>query len=426
MKRRHAVIVLVTLSTFLVGGWDQAQAHGSGKYSPPWMKKVYKPAPKPKPKPKPPQLRPTLYGGQATAVNLTNHQDGSVLILGDAGPLPRCGGSIDRTLGATNVDDFLSLDSAHVAVSGVGCVSTAEAQVQNFFLTCVSTNGVTNTLSFSNATAQARAECTTNGLVLSASSSVEGLQIDGTNVVVTGATNQVITLDGGSIVVNAQMSSQSTNSQKGEVTVAAVFLMLGDWVDGSIGYAKASVKCGSKVPSPTCDKVTGSGFIMSTNMTSTNMMSTNSVAATNKCPSKAAFVVLGGVRRGIHWGYLLYFDRGTGLCVRSTAVTNYTSLDSVTRQIDYEVLIDDVPGTARVIVTDNGEPGRNDQFDITLSTGYHAGGDLGGPGPGGGNIRLHKCPPGWFPKPPGKPGNGHKDDDDDDDGGGSRDRDDDD
>ena len=29
--------------------------------------------------------------------------------------------------------------------------------------------------------------------------------------------------------------------------------------------------------------------------------------------------------------------------------------------------------------------------DIQLSSGYFAGGDLGGSHPGGGNIQLHKC-----------------------------------
>ncbi|HZI33470.1 MAG TPA: post-COAP-1 domain-containing protein, partial [Candidatus Binatia bacterium] len=66
------------------------------------------------------------------------------------------------------------------------------------------------------------------------------------------------------------------------------------------------------------------------------------------------------------------------------------------RDITYEVTIDGVPGTAYVIACDNGEPGRNDTFDITLSSGYHAAGDLGGARPGGGNIQLHKCPPGWL------------------------------
>jgi hypothetical protein len=48
-----------------------------------------------------------------------------------------------------------------------------------------------------------------------------------------------------------------------------------------------------------------------------------------------------------------------------------------------------------VRLVDNGEPGRDDIFEITLSNGYHAAGDLGGAGSGGGNIQLHKCPTGW-------------------------------
>ena len=58
----------------------------------------------------------------------------------------------------------------------------------------------------------------------------------------------------------------------------------------------------------------------------------------------------------------------------------------------YNVTIDAQPGTARVRVCDKGEPGRNDIFEIQLSNGYGAAGDLGGSHPGGGNIQLHKCP----------------------------------
>jgi hypothetical protein len=138
-----------------------------------------------------------------------------------------------------------------------------------------------------------------------------------------------------------------------------------------------------------CGKVTGGGFIVTT-LGDTNTVSTNTVS-----DAHGSFGVSGGIRRGQFWGHLNYIDHGTGMHVSSTAVTGFAILDAVTRQIDYDVTIDGVAGTARVIVADNGEPGRNDLFDITLSTGYHAGGDLGGTRPGGGNIQLHKCPPGW-------------------------------
>jgi hypothetical protein len=83
--------------------------------------------------------------------------------------------------------------------------------------------------------------------------------------------------------------------------------------------------------------------------------------------------------------------------VRSTDVTGYMvdPSDADCRIITYDVLINDTPGTATVRACDKGEPGRDDIFEITLSDGYHAAGDLGGARPGGGNIQLHKCPPGW-------------------------------
>ena len=79
--------------------------------------------------------------------------------------------------------------------------------------------------------------------------------------------------------------------------------------------------------------------------------------------------------------------------VKATAVTGYAldPSDPDCRIIDYNVTIDGAPGTARVRACDKGEPGRNDIFQIQLSNGYSAGGDLGGSHPGGGNIQLHKC-----------------------------------
>jgi hypothetical protein len=104
---------------------------------------------------------------------------------------------------------------------------------------------------------------------------------------------------------------------------------------------------------------------------------------------RANFGVHGGIKHGL-WGGLNYIDHHTGMHVKSTAVTGYTHLSDVGRQINFDVKIDGQPGTAIVKAYDNGEPGRNDLFSIQLSNGYTASGDLGGPRPGGGNIQLHK------------------------------------
>lgn len=55
----------------------------------------------------------------------------------------------------------------------------------------------------------------------------------------------------------------------------------------------------------------------------------------------------------------------------------------------------------RVRMEDKGEPGRDDRFGIRLSNGYLVTTrSLGGDGPGGGNIQLHKPNPSTTPPDP--------------------------
>jgi len=108
--------------------------------------------------------------------------------------------------------------------------------------------------------------------------------------------------------------------------------------------------------------------------------------------NKANFGIQGGYQNGRLWGGINYIDHGTGMHVRGRTCTSYTVLDANCRQATYNVTIDGVPGTATVRVCDNGEPGRDDVMEITLSNGYSAGAGttLGGDGTGGGNVQLHK------------------------------------
>jgi hypothetical protein len=149
-------------------------------------------------------------------------------------------------------------------------------------------------------------------------------------------------------------------------------------VTGGTGQCsdEASVTVQQTTPTPgtECDDfVTGGGWIVGT-----------------PTGAKGNFGVHGGLRNGKLWGGLNYLDHGTGLHVKSTGVTAYTVIGATCRRIGFNVTIDGKPGTAVVDVCDNGEPGRNDTFGITLSDGYKASGDLGGRRPGGGNIQLHK------------------------------------
>jgi len=101
--------------------------------------------------------------------------------------------------------------------------------------------------------------------------------------------------------------------------------------------------------------------------------------------AKANFAVAGGIKNGGFWGHLQYNDHGNGLRAKGTGVTAYTFMaGSTMRHIEGTADINGTPGTYSADVADNGEPGRNDTFSLTLSNGYTAGGTLGG-----GNIQLH-------------------------------------
>lgn len=162
-----------------------------------------------------------------------------------------------------------------------------------------------------------------------------------------------------------------------------------------------------------CDFLTGGGFIMTT-------------ASGMHDEAKANFGVGGGCKHGSPtWGHLEYQDHGqiddmdgSHLNVHWLTITAYlmegdgeeTPRDPKTHQPLGTRLI---CGTARtnhygevdfmVRATDNGEPGVDDEFDIRLARagiivyttenepGYPN--TLGGDGPGGGNIQLHKPNP---------------------------------
>src|SRR5258708_21794234 len=168
----------------------------------------------------------------------------------------------------------------------------------------------------------------------------------------------------------------------GVITVNALHIVdMFAGVNIVVGSASAGITCGSSSSpppqSPPCEGfLTGGGWISGT-----------------PSGAKANFGVAGGIKNGAFWGHLNYIDHGNGMHVKATAVTGYSvdPNDANCRYIDYDVTINGQPGTARVHACDNGEPGINDVFEIQLSSGYFAGGKLGGGGPGGGNIQLHKC-----------------------------------
>jgi len=311
------------------------------------------------------------FSGRATVVRakvLTLQE----IVLADTGELPASGGAAEDSLLEADVSpdqtgEVLGLGVKVLSAStvGQGNQSSSEASVADVNMTVGG-----NTISAGLLRAEATARCQGASAQLSGRSQILNLVINGMSIKVE-TPNQRIALPNGFVILNEQKSNTTGNS--GEITVSALHVVVGDSLTGNIAdvtisSAHADITC--PVP-PACpnpnDFVTGGGWITASG-------------------GKANFGVAGGLKNGALWGHLVYIDHGAGLKVKGTAVTNYEIVPgTTTRHITGSAEIDGSSGTYDVLVTDNGEPGRDDTFNISLSTRYTAAGTLGG-----GNIQLHK------------------------------------
>ncbi|HZT73810.1 MAG TPA: post-COAP-1 domain-containing protein [Terriglobales bacterium] len=152
---------------------------------------------------------------------------------------------------------------------------------------------------------------------------------------------------------------------------------------------------GTIVPSssPTCDFLTGGGWIPNAGASGPGP----NPGAGN---GKATFAIEGGCKNGSGWGHLNYIDHGSRMHVVGRAAADCATAYQVVsngppnsngqptgcRRMQGSAEINGQPGfTYTVVACDNGEPGTNDTFSVTLSNGYANSATLGG-----GNIQLHK------------------------------------
>ena len=305
----------------------------------------------------------TTFSGQATVVNATVL--GIKTVISDTGPLPRSGGAEEASLLEANVPGLLTAEVLHAAAIGQGDQSRSEASVAKLNLT-VGGNGITADFLM----ARASAACENGKASVSGSSEIVGLVINGQSIVVSGQPNETVFLPNGRVVINEQTSSGS--GKTGDITVNALHVVVDGIADVVISSAHADFTCGGPVCPNGRDFVTGGGWITGT-----------------PSGAKGTFGVAGGIKDGAFWGHLTYIDHGSALKVKGTGVTAYVVVDATTRIIRGTAEINGQGGfTYEVEVADNGEPGRDDSFRISLSNGYFASGLLEG-----GNIQLHlpKC-----------------------------------
>jgi len=305
----------------------------------------------------------TTFSGDATVVRATVLGVSTELVR--AGPLPSSGGADEETLLEASVPGLLTAEVLHASTVGQGDHSRSEASVARVALTVGG-----NDISAGFLMARAEARCVNGAPTTSGGSEIAELTINGQTIAVSGAPNQTITLPNGSgsVVINEQQSAGP-----GDITVNALHVVVTGVADVIIASAHADIGCPAAPPpppSPSCrDFVTGGGWITGT-----------------PSGARANFAVAGGLKNGALWGHLNYIDHGANLKVKGTGVTAYEETGPTSRRIMGTAEINGQPGTYTVNVADNGEPGRDDTFDLSLSNGYSARGQLAG-----GNIQLHGC-----------------------------------
>jgi hypothetical protein len=328
----------------------------------------------------------TTYSGQATALRIEgiDKPEPMTIIICDTGPLPAEGGML--TVSDSNINiaqGGLTIKEAFSQATGSGPEASAESSLTGYRVEFIEDDSGHQHRALIEADyiyGRVAATIGRDGRITQSSQVIiEGLKINGVPVIVTGEPNQRVELPpemGGWMILNEQATA--TSGGNSDIAVSPIHFFVCHCIEGHVGLVRAGVTHQGAPPAPSdCGKITGGGWILGT-------------------PSgeKGTFGMSGGIRRGEFWGHLTFQDHGNGMSVKSTAVTGFRE-DGSARIINYNVTIDGAPGTATLRVVDNGEPGRNDIFDLTLSTGYRAAGDLGGDRSGGGNIQLHKCPPGW-------------------------------
>src|SRR3989449_6253208 len=333
----------------------------------------------------------TSFSGRAFVLQTTAPLVGT-LTLADTGPLPSQGGELDASLLQANTP-LAQAEVLSAFTTGFGSTAQSEASVANIVLLPGSPNQITADFVRADTTA------TCNGV--SGSSELVNLKVGGQTIVVAGTPNQTVIIPGVlTLVINEQTSSSSggTNS----ITVNAIDLTTIDGIRIIISSASSDVTCVTTTATTTTVTATVTTTVTTTTTTSQTQTTTSQRV---DFMTGGGFIIVNGAHAnfGFNAGYkpgkttvsgqLTYIDHGTGMKAKATSIDRYYNPNGstgTTRTFSGQAEVNGVSGFYfTVTVTDNGEPGKgNDYFSITL-TGpnfyYHQGGTLGG-----GNIELHK------------------------------------
>jgi hypothetical protein len=159
--------------------------------------------------------------------------------LSDTGPLPSSGGSLSTSLLNATVPGLVSLHLLNADTQGANSRTDSQASVA---LATITAAGIHITASI--LTSDASASCQGGQVVLSGTSQIAALTVNGLSITVTGAPNQTVPLLVGSLVINEQIGSTTSNPLGGDMLVNALHLSVLGAVDVVISSSRAGISCG--------------------------------------------------------------------------------------------------------------------------------------------------------------------------------------
>jgi hypothetical protein len=159
--------------------------------------------------------------------------------LSDTGPLPSNGGSLSTSLLNATVPGLVGLHLLNADTQGVNSRTDSQASVA---LATITAAGIHITASI--LTSDASAACQGGQVSLSGSSQIAALTVNGLSITVTGEPNQTVPLLVGSLVINEQIGSTTTNPLGGDMLVNALHLRALGAVDVVISSSRAGITCG--------------------------------------------------------------------------------------------------------------------------------------------------------------------------------------
>jgi hypothetical protein len=160
----------------------------------------------------------------------------------------------------------------------------------------------------------------------------------------------------------------SSNGNRGDITLTALRVVVPGVADVAFSSAHADVICQGRPVCPGPHFVTGGGFL-------------------NGSHGKQHFVI--AFREGdANWGHLMYSDKDSGVTLRAAKPFTSATVYPEGKEGGGTLTGTTTAGaTFTAHITDNGEPGREDVFDLFSPDGVTlATGNLDG-----GNIQVHKA-----------------------------------